>query len=465
MIFTALERRVSCFTPGESLCTRRRRRKLSVDVAGELGIDAIVVGLHLSGSLGRLFLGSVGEHAVRHAPGVPGRCRLFASDRPEHADGARFEACGRIRGMHNDRATPRSQSGVAHVIIVVVVAVLLVLTYVALTDATKKATVHPATSRSRTSSAPPNIDADALARTVGPAVVGVDATLAGGVHSYASGMLLTSAGEVITNNNAIAGATAIAVKAGAGKTYAATVRGYDVSDDVAVLGLDGASGLPTINLGDAATVRVGDPLVAVGRSAGSNEVTRQAGSVTALHRQIAAGDASDPAGIESLHDMVQLDAPTRPSDSGGPIVDAHGKVIAMSTAASAGRRFHEQSVVTTFAIPIDTVVGVADRVDAGASTATVHLGPTAVLGVAVTSELGGASARVVRVQPGGPAAAAGLVPNAVIVSVDDATIATAADLDTILSRHRPGEVVHVDWADTTGTFHTSDIRLASGPPA
>ena len=210
-------------------------------------------------------------------------------------------------------------------------------------------------------------------------------------------MLLTSAGEVITNNNAIAGATAIAVKAGAGKTYAATVRGYDVSDDVAVLGLDGASGLPTINLGDAATVRVGDPLVAVGRSAGSNEVTRQAGSVTALHRQIAAGDASDPAGIESLHDMVQLDAPTRPSDSGGPIVDAHGKVIAMSTAASAGRRFHEQSVVTTFAIPIDTVVGVADRVDAGASTATVHLGPTAVLGVAVTSELGGASARVVRV--------------------------------------------------------------------
>ncbi len=228
-------------------------------------------------------------------------------------------------------------------IIVVVVAVLLVLTYVALTDATKKATVHPAISRSRTSSAPPNIDADALARAVGPAVVGVDATLAGGVHSYASGMLLTSAGEVITNNNAIAGATAIAVKADAGKTYAATVRGYDVSDDVAVLGLDGASGLPTINLGDAATVRVGDPLVAVGRSAGSNEVTRQAGSVTALHRQIAAGDASDPSGIESLHDMVQLDAPTRPSDSGGPIVDAHGKVIAMSTAASAGRRFHEQS--------------------------------------------------------------------------------------------------------------------------
>jgi S1-C subfamily serine protease len=365
--------------------------------------------------------------------------------------------------MHNDRAAPRSQSGFAHVILVVVLAVLVVFGYVALKDATKKTTAH-STSASPTSGTPPDIDADRLASTVGPAVVAIDATLAGGAHSYASGMLLTSAGEVLTSNNAIGGATAIAVKAGNGKTYAATVRGYDVSDDVGVLALAGASGLPTINLGDAASVSVGDPIVAVGRIAGTNEVTRQPGSVTALHRQIAAGDANDPAGIETLHDIMQLDAPTRPSGSGGPIIDAGGKVIAMSTAASAGRLFLGQSAATTFAIPIDTVVGVADRVDAGVSTATVHVGPTAVLGVAVTSASGGASARIVRVQPGGPAAAAGLVPNAVIVSVDDATIATAADLDTTLSRHRPGEVVHVDWADTTGTFHTSAVRLASGPP-
>jgi S1-C subfamily serine protease len=212
-------------------------------------------------------------------------------------------------------------------------------------------------------------------------------------------------------------------------------------------------------------VRVGDPVVTLGRVAGSNQVARQSATVTALHRRIAAGDANDPAGIENLQDMMQIDAPTRPADSGGPIVDAHGNVIAMSTAASGGRLFHEQSVVTSFAIPIDTVVGVADRVDAGASTATVHVGPTAALGVEVTSASGGVSARVVRVEPGGPGAAAGFAPNAIIVSVDDAAIATAADLDVVLSRHRPREVVRVDWADTTGTFHTSDVRLASGPPA
>ena len=255
------------------------------------------------------------------------------------------------------------------------------------------------------------------------------------------------------------------MKAGDGKTYAATVRGYDVSDDVAVLGLDGASGLPTINLGDAATVSVGDPIVAVGRIAGSNEIARQPGSVTALHRQIEAGDANDPAGIETLHDMTQLAAPTRPSDSGGAIVDAHGKVIAMSTAASAGRLFHEQSAVTTFAIPIDTVVVVADRVDAGASTATVHVGPTAVLGVAVTSASGGANARHRARAARRTSRRCGPRPERVIVSIDDATIATAADLETTLSRHRPGEVVHVDWADTTGTFHTSVVRLVPGPPA
>jgi S1-C subfamily serine protease len=351
------------------------------------------------------------------------------------------------------------------VIIAIVVVVLVALAYVVLVEATKKSTADRSPATSRTSSTPPTIDADALASTVGRAVVSIDATLAGGVHSYGSGMVLTRAGEVLTNNNAIAGATALAVKAGDGKTYAATVRGYDVSEDVAVLGLDGASGLPTIDLGDAASVNVGDPVVALGRIAGSNEVTRQPGSVTALHRQIAVGDAHDPAGIETLHDMLELRAPTRPSGSGGPIVDAHGKVIAMSTTASAGRLFHGPSAVTTFAIPIDTAVGVADRVDAGANTATVHIGPTAVLGVAVTSTSGGTSARIVRVQPGGPAAAAGFAPNAVIVSVDDATIATAADLDTILSRRRPGEVVHVDWADATGTFHTSAVRLVSGPPA
>jgi S1-C subfamily serine protease len=364
--------------------------------------------------------------------------------------------------MSGDELPRRSESGFAHPLAVVVVAALAVVVYFTLADAMKTAS-H----RGAVQSAAPRNDTHASARTVGSAVVGIDATLVGGAHSHASGMLLTSAGEVLTNNHAITGASAIAVKASNGTTYSATVRGYDVTDDVAVLGLVHAAALPAISVGDSATVNVGEPALAIGRVPGTNEAATQAGSVTALHRRIEAGDANDPAGIETLRDTIRIDAPTRPSDSGGPVVDEHGKVVAMTTAASAGRLFHGQSAGMTFAIPIDTVVQVADRVDAGVSTATVHVGATASLGVAVTpaSRAPNPSARVVSVQPGGPAARAGLVPNTVIVSVGDDTIATAADLDAALHRRRPGDIVRVDWADVTGRFHTTDIRLASGPPA
>jgi len=366
-----------------------------------------------------------------------------------------FGHAAQSRVMHGDELTRRDESGIAHVIVGVVVVVVAVVVFFTLADAM------------RTSSHSPRIDANALAGAVGPAVVGIDATLAGGAHSHASGMLLTSAGEVLTNNHAIAGATAIAVKAANGKSYAATVRGYDVSNDVAVLGLTDAAALPAISIGDSATLSAGEPALAIGRVPGTNTIAPQSGSVAALHRQIEAGDANDPAGVETRRDMVQIDAPTRPSDSGGPVVDTQGKVIAMTTAASAGRLFHEQSAGTTFAIPIDTVVQVANRVDAGVSTATVHIGPTATLGVTVApaSSTPTASARVVSVQPNGPAARAGLVPNTVIVSVDDVTIATAADLAAALNNERPGAVLRIDWADATGRFHTSTVRLAAGPPA
>jgi len=90
-------------------------------------------------------------------------------------------------------------------------------------------------------------DIGAVGRKVGPAIVDLEVSLAGGGHASATGMVVTPAGEVVTNNHSIAGATAITARiAGAGSSYSATVLGYDVTDDVAVLGLVGASGLTTI---------------------------------------------------------------------------------------------------------------------------------------------------------------------------------------------------------------------------
>jgi S1-C subfamily serine protease len=166
--------------------------------------------------------------------------------------------------------------------------------------------------------------------------------------------------------------------------------------------------------------------------------------------------------------MVEIDVATRAIDSGGPVADAAGKVIAMVTAAPAGGRFREQtSDDTTFAIPIDDVFTVVDRVDAGQSTDSVHVGPRATLGISVrpTSAADGAGAYVVSVQRDGPASLGGIAADTIIVSIDDTTVPTTAVLDATLDHYRPGDVVRVGWVGRDRLYRTSDVRLASGPPA
>jgi S1-C subfamily serine protease len=165
-------------------------------------------------------------------------------------------------------------------------------------------------------------------------------------------------------------------------------------------------------------------------------------------------------GTTHLDDVIALDAPTRPSDSGGAIVDENYKVVAMTTAAPAGQRFRQQtSATTTFAVPINTVVAIADRIDGGRSGGTVHVGPTATLGLAVS-----ANGVVTSVEPASPAARAGITPRAVIAGIDNATIADQAGLNAALSPYAPGDRVRVDWAAPGGTFHSTDVALGAGSP-
>jgi S1-C subfamily serine protease len=294
-------------------------------------------------------------------------------------------------------------------------------------------------------------------------MVDLEVSLASGGHASATGMVLTPAGEVVTNNHSVAGATAITARiAGTGRTYVGTVLGYDVTDDVAVIGLAGASGLPTIEPADSSALARGDPVVVIGSIAGVEGVPNpRMGVVTALDRQVGAG-------AETLHGMVEVDVPTRASDSGGPVADAGAKVMAMTTAAPGGGRFREQTTDdVTFAIPIDDVLAVVDRIDAGQSTNTVHVGPRAALGVAVrpTSPDGGAGAYVVSVQGDGPAAQAGIAVDTIVVSIDDTTIPTPGVLDATLDHYRPGDVVRVGWVGRDGAYRATDVQLGSGPPA
>jgi S1-C subfamily serine protease len=336
-----------------------------------------------------------------------------------------------------------------HLIVVVLVATILVLALLALAEQMKRSTASAPTKKSQA-------DATHRATTAGPAVVSVETTRTDGTIAFGTGMLLTPGGEILTNNHLIAGAAAIAVRvAGRPRPYVATVRGYDTGNDVAVLALAHGTGLPTIRLADSGSARTGAAVVAVGRADdATHDLTAEAGRIAALHQRI---DAAS----ESLSDMMILDAPTRPTDSGGPIIDAGGNVIGMTTAGPAGARFAQQtSALRSFAIPIDTVIAIANRIDTGHSIEGVHVGPTATLGVAI-----GARGLVTRVDVHGPAARGGITMHAVIVAIDDAPIAAMTDLVAALDTHAPGDAVHVDWASPDGVFHTSVLRLAPAPPA
>ncbi|HXY92042.1 MAG TPA: S1C family serine protease [Acidimicrobiia bacterium] len=360
-----------------------------------------------------------------------------------------------MRADGRDRWPGSSESGVGHVAAMVLVLVAAVVAFVTIRDSL------PSLSNSPGAGTRSPAAATAAGRTVGPAVADLEVSLAGGGHRSATGLVLTPAGEVVTNNHVIAGATGITARpGGTGPAYTATVLGYDVTHDVAVLGLTGASGLSTIEPGSSSSVTTGDPVAVIGNVAGLEGAARaRTGGVTGVHQQVAGGG-------ERLSGLLEIHVATGARDSGGPVTGAGTKVLAMTTSAPGGGHFDGQSSDdVTYAIPIDDVLAVVDRVDAGHSTPSVHVGPRAALGVAVQpTSHGDTGAYVVGVTADGPAAKVGLVPDTIIVSIDNATIRTPGALDATLDRHRPGDRVGVGWVGHDGTYHVTDVELGTAPP-
>ncbi len=146
-----------------------------------------------------------------------------------------------------------------------------------------------------------------------------------------------AAGLVLTNNHVINGATSVTVTpVTSGKSYPARVLGYDPADDVALLQLQGVTGLKAVTLGDSSGVRVGTPVLAMGNEAGQGgSPTVAPGVISSLDRTIVANDQTSGL-IETLHGMMQTSADIRPGDSGGPRADAAGRVNGIDTAAGGG---------------------------------------------------------------------------------------------------------------------------------
>jgi S1-C subfamily serine protease len=281
-----------------------------------------------------------------------------------------------------------------------------------------------------------------------------------------TGLVLTRNGEVLTNNHVIDGATAISVTdVGNGQTYRATVVGYDKSADVAVLQLQNASGLATVAT-TSSTPAVGAGVVGIGNAGGAGGTpSYAAGVITATDQTITASDSADGTS-EQLTGLLETDANIVAGDSGGPLVNAQGQVVGMDTAASGSYRFTQAS--QAYAIPIGTALQIAQQIEAGQASDTVHVGPTAMLGVGVQpdSRFGGngSGATIVNVMSGSPAANAGLTAGDTIVAVAGHDVTSATSLSDVMLQQIPGSTVTVRYLDPNGATHSVPVHLATGPP-
>jgi len=300
---------------------------------------------------------------------------------------------------------------------------------------------------------------------VGTGVVVIETNLGlEGGQAAGTGMVLTSSGEVLTNNHVIRGATEIRVNVpSTGRSYPAEVVGYSVTDDVAVIQASGVSNLKTASRGDSGAVDVGETVQAVGNAGGTGRLTTAAGTVTSLDRSITVND--DQGGSESLSGLIETNAAVKPGDSGGPLLNADGQVIGMDTAASVGNQIDQTTTSEGYAIPINKAVAIAEQIDGGNDSATIHIGGTAFLGVeATTNSYGGTGAAITTVVPGSPAEAAGLVAGDLITSVGGHTISSPDELSTIVMTQRPGASISALYLDQGGATQSANLTLASGPP-
>ena len=288
-----------------------------------------------------------------------------------------------------------------------------------------------------------------------------------GGQAAGTGMVLTSSGEVLTNNHVINGATQIvAVVPGTSHHYVAKVVGYSVSSDVAVLQLQHASGLKTVSTTQA-NAAIGEPVHAVGNAGGRGTLSTTYGTITGLGRTITA--SNDEGASETLRGLLEVTADVQPGDSGGPLLDNSNRVVGMTTAASRGNFGYGYAADVSpdaYAIPIRKALSVANLIVSGKSSTTVHIGTTAFLGVEVGSaeRYGLRGAIIGGLVPNGPAAKAGLQTGDVITKLGSTTIASPTTITKVVLSKKPGATLSVTYRDPSSASKTVTVTLGSGPP-
>jgi serine protease Do len=189
-------------------------------------------------------------------------------------------------------------------------------------------------------------------------------------------MIITSTGQVLTNNHVIDGASAITVSLhGSTTQLPATLVGADPDSDVALLQITNQTGLPAVTFADSSQVQVGDSVVAIGNAlALGDSASVTSGIISALNRQITAGDSTGSS-TETLTGLLQTDAAVNPGDSGGALVNSSGQVIGMSTAI-AGSTSGASAQNIGFALPSNQLESLVSGLRSGGDGSQTNLGPS-----------------------------------------------------------------------------------------
>ncbi|MGA3537708.1 S1C family serine protease [Micromonosporaceae bacterium DT194] len=274
-----------------------------------------------------------------------------------------------------------------------------------------------------------------VAERVLPSVVTIKVRTSGG-GSVGSGFVASSDGYVITNDHVVANASGpLTVTFHDGTSAAGTVVGQEPESDIAVVKVS-RTGLAPVEFGDSDALAVGDPVLAFGAPLSlSNTVT--AGIISAVDRTIESGER----GGQGYYAAIQTDAAVNQGNSGGPLVDAAGRVIGVNTAISSLAADREQAgnIGLAFAVPINQTRRITqDIIATGKARRTV-------IGAQIGDAGSGEGVRLSRVDGAGPAAGAGLRAGDVVLRFADRPIEEPGDLIALVRKHAPGSVVTVEY--------------------
>jgi putative serine protease PepD len=316
-------------------------------------------------------------------------------------------------------------------------------TYVVLSSGKGKTVVRQVTvSDAQPTSNSANVSVQSIYRLTHKGVVEITAS-----QGQGSAFVYDGDGHIVTNAHVVDGTSSVSVKFWNGKTFAARVVGTDASTDLAVLKVDAPlSELFPLSLGDSSNLVVGDEVVAIGSPFGL-EGTVTSGIVSALHREMTSPNRF------AIDNSIQTDAAINHGNSGGPLLDARGKVVGVNSQIESNSGGNEG---VGFAIPSNTVSSIASQLIS--SGKAEH----AFLGVVLRDSSSRTGAAISQVRAGTPAARANLHAGDVVTAAAGKRITSASELRAAINARRPGDTISIAYT-RGGKSHTVKVKLAARP--